>query len=231
MVGSIPPMENYDRYRRLVWCIVTENQSISTIQVDSYEKKRSTVDIDRRSRHTLKKSVDVEFAFTYFIIPTDQNDWFGRSLLFTVTNYKRFSLNNTHTERDHDGTETRVCKVGVDCEWTFSYVLSECPMTPTPTPALANQRCKKNSTVQRLVPVITLIATASKWFCRLYVTCSCCLELPYITPSEKTKNNHWPMVPKVMKYGPRQASTKKLMFPTRRRGGAGVETQENKKIL
>ena len=37
---------------------------------------RSTVDIDRRSGHKLKKSVDLEFAYPgpYFIIPTDQNE-------------------------------------------------------------------------------------------------------------------------------------------------------------
>jgi len=42
--------------------IVSKNWSISTIQVNSYQKNRSTVDIDRRSGHTPKKNVDSEFA-------------------------------------------------------------------------------------------------------------------------------------------------------------------------
>jgi len=99
----------------------------------------------------------------------------------------------------------------------FSYVLSKYSIGPTPTPALVSQQCKKNSTVQRLVPVTTLVATVSKWFRRLYVTCSCCswpcLELPYIKPSGNTKNDHWPMVPTVMKNGPRHSFTKNASVP------------------
>ena len=92
-----------------------------------------------------------------------------------------FSLHNTHSDRDHDGTETRVCKVGVDCEKTLSYLLSEYSITPIPPPALASQQCKKNSTrtVQQLVPVITLVATASNDFvdCRSHVAAAAGLAL------------------------------------------------------
>jgi len=63
-----------------------------------------------------------------------------------------FSLHNTHTNRDHNGTGTRVCKVVVDCGKTLSYLLSEYLITPIPPLALASQQCKKNSarTVQQL---------------------------------------------------------------------------------
>ena len=70
------------------------------------KKNRSTVDIDRRSGHTLKKtqkSVDIEFAYPYFAMSTDENNCLSHSLLITLSNFKRISLNNTHTHRDHDG--------------------------------------------------------------------------------------------------------------------------------
>jgi len=70
------------------------------------KKNRSTVDIDRRSGHTLKKtpkSVDIEFAYPYFKMSTDENNCLSHSLLITLNNFKRISLNNTHTHRDHDG--------------------------------------------------------------------------------------------------------------------------------
>jgi len=92
-----------------------------------------------------------------------------------------FSLHNTHTNRDHNGTGTRACKVGVDCGKTLSYLLSEYLITPIPPLALASQQCKKNSarTVQQLVPVITLVATASNDFvdCRSHVTATVGLTL------------------------------------------------------
>jgi len=69
-----------------------------------------------------------------------------------------------HTDRAHDVTETRVCKVGIDCGKTLSYLLSEYSISPTPPGALASQQCKKNRTVQRLVPLFTLVATASNDF-------------------------------------------------------------------
>ena len=74
--------------------------------VGSYEKK-----IGRRSISTvvdihskkLKKSVDIEFAYPYFTMSTDGNNCLSHSLLITSNNFKRISLNNAHTHRDHDG--------------------------------------------------------------------------------------------------------------------------------
>jgi hypothetical protein len=34
---------------------------------------------------------------------TDENNCLSHSLLITLNNFKRISLNNTHTHRDHDG--------------------------------------------------------------------------------------------------------------------------------
>jgi len=108
-----------------------------------------------------------------------------------VTNFKRFSRNNTHIDRDNDGTETIVCKVGVDGEKNLSWLLSGYSIIPKPPPALASQRCKQNSTVQQLVPVITLVATASNDFVdyRSHVAAAAG-QLPYIIPSAKTKKDH-----------------------------------------
>ena len=59
--------------------------------------------------------------------------------------------------------------------------------------ALVSQQCKKNSTVQQLVPVITLVTTTSNDFirdCMSHAAASAGLVLscwPYIIPSEKTK--------------------------------------------
>jgi len=191
-VGSISPTKKYDRYWWSVRSIVPKNRSISTIQVNSYKIGRpsiSTVEVDKQSKKCW------HWVCVHILHNTNRSKWLIRTrLLFTVTNIKFLSLNNTHTDRDHDGTETRVNKVGFDCGKSFSYLLSECSITPTPTPTLASQQCKKNSTVQRLVPVITLVATASKWFCRLHVTCSCCswprLELPYINTKLGTNGSN-----------------------------------------
>jgi len=70
---------------------------------------------------------------------TDENNCLSHSVLITLNNFKRISLNNTHTHRDHDGHGQA---------------------------ALASQQCKNNNTVQWLVPVITLVATASNDFVR-----------------------------------------------------------------
>ena len=77
-VGSVTPSENYGRYRRSVRSIVSRNWSISTISVGSYKKKIgrrsiSTVEVDIHSKQ-LKKSVDIEFAYPYFTMSTDENN-------------------------------------------------------------------------------------------------------------------------------------------------------------
>jgi len=61
----------------MVSSIHNTQKSVDIDDTGRFIQNWSTVDIDRRSGQTIKMSVDIEFAFTYFIIPTDQNDLFG----------------------------------------------------------------------------------------------------------------------------------------------------------
>jgi len=60
------------------------------------------MEVDIHSKK-LKKSVDIEFAYPHFTMSTDENNCLSHTLLITFNNFKRISLNNTHTHRDHDG--------------------------------------------------------------------------------------------------------------------------------
>ena len=117
-VGSVPPTGQHGRYRRSARLHLRR----ITVDIDGrfgskyqklddidhigrfiQKKNRSTVEIDRRSGHTLKKlkkSVDIDFAYPYFTMSTDGNNCLSHLLMITLNNFKRISLNNMHTHRD-----------------------------------------------------------------------------------------------------------------------------------
>jgi len=101
-------------------------------------------------------------------------------------------------------------------------------VTPRPSPpALANQQCKNNKMVQRLVPVITLIATASNdsYDTARSAPAAAGLAWPcfFFWPFCQIVKPHFLdqiiQVPTVMKNGLRQSSTKKSMVPQVVRNG------------
>jgi len=89
-VCLIPPTENYGQYQWSVQSTVPNFFfDINHHDTDRFIQKKnlSTVDIDSRSGHTIKKSVDIDFAYQYFTMSTDQKNCLSHSLLFTVTNF------------------------------------------------------------------------------------------------------------------------------------------------
>ena len=65
-------------------------RSISTVQVDIHSKQP-------------QKSADIEFVYPYFTMSTDEKNCLSHLLLITLNQFKRISLNNMYTHRDHDG--------------------------------------------------------------------------------------------------------------------------------
>jgi len=136
-VGSVAPTGRHGRYRRSVRLHLRritvdidgrfgytygELRSISTVgsvhstqksvDIDHIgrliqKKNRSTVDIDRRSGQTLKKTQKKCWCRVCVPILHNVNRWKQLS----VNNFKRISLNNTHTHRDHDGHGQECVKI------------------------------------------------------------------------------------------------------------------------
>jgi len=183
------------------------------------------VDIDRRSGYTFQKKVDIQFAYPYFMMSTDRNDWLGHPLLFTVTNFKRFSLNKMLTERDHDGHGDKSvlnwCWLWQNFViYTYRYVLEQVCKLDLKRYALTWKSAldssgdrleleKKNSTskVHRLQKCGHAAAAAGFALFDLN------------NPCEKTKKDQWPMVPTVVNNGPSQSSTNNSMVPQVVRNG------------
>ena len=144
-VGSVPPTENYGRYRRSVRFIVPRNWSIPTISVGSYKKK----------------SVDGQYR---------PSKW-----IYTQKNLKKVLTSSlrAHTSQCQQikttVCHTRFCSPSATSRYTVhrDNTVDNATARPQPSsPALASQQCKNNNTVQWLVPVITLVATASNDFIR-----------------------------------------------------------------
>ena len=121
-VGSVPPTWQHGRYRRSFDYTYGELRSISTVgsvhstqksvDIDHIgrfiqKKNRATVDIDRRSGQTLKKTQKKCWYRVCVPILHNVNRWKQLS----VNNFKRISLNNTHTHRDHDGHGQECVKI------------------------------------------------------------------------------------------------------------------------